>query len=72
MKFTSNEELAMEIKVLLLRENISLTQLAKKIGMSQPAFSKKLQKKNMSFEDVSIMLDGLGYDLEINFIKREG
>lgn len=71
MKFTSNEQLTTELKVLFIRENTSGTKIAKKIGITQQTFSQRLQKKNLSFEDIRTILDILGYDLEINFVKRD-
>ena len=71
MKFVSNEQVYTELKVLFVRENTSGTQLAKKMGITQQTFSSKLKKKNLSFEDISEVLDLIGYDLEINFVKRK-
>ena len=68
--YKDNEQINTEIKVLYVRENTSGTKVAEKLGMSQQNFAKIIKKKNLAFSDIQKILDVLGYDLEINFKKR--
>jgi transcriptional regulator with XRE-family HTH domain len=54
----------------MLEKNISQKDLAASLDMIPQAFSKLLSKKNFSFEDAKKILNALGYDLSIEFIKK--
>jgi hypothetical protein len=64
------EELALEIrKVLLIEGNISETQAAKLMGMSQQNFSVKLKSGTLRYSEVTTLIDSLGY--EIKWVKKD-
>ena len=69
--FKDNEQINTELKVILTRENTSGAKTAKKMGISQQNYFALTHKKNLAFTDIQRILDALGYDLEINFKKRE-
>ena len=65
MVIMTAEELAFEIrKLLLTADNISETQAAKLINMSQQNFSKKLRSGTLRYVEVVALLDALGYKAE--------
>lgn len=63
-----------DIKVLLARENWTLTEVAKEMSertdkpYSRPNLSQKLTKQTLRYEEAKLIGDILGYDL--TFIKR--
>lgn len=54
------------IRVALVKKDMSLTELASKVGMSQPNFSKKLAKNNFNETDMHKIAEALGMELVIN------
>lgn len=59
-----------EIKKIMIEEEITQTELAKRMNTSQGNIGNKLKRNNPSIKDLEHMLDVLGYKLEINFIKK--
>ncbi len=63
------------IKILLAKENITLTELAKKLSekskknIKMDSLSQKLRKGTMKYEEVELLASILGY--KINFEKIE-
>lgn len=65
----TGEELALEIRKLLLIEgNMSETQAAKLIGMSQQNFSSKLKSGTLRYLEIDKLLNELGY--KISWVKE--
>ncbi len=59
------EQLTFEIrKLLLTADNISESQAAKLIGMSQQNFSQKLKAGTLRYIEIATLLDALGYKIE--------
>jgi len=59
------EQLTFEIrKLLLTADNMSETQAAKLIGMSQQNFSQKLKAGTLRYLEVITLLDALDYKIE--------
>lgn len=60
-----------DVKVKCLEERVTQAQLADLVGTSAPYISRLINKKdgivNKMFVD---MLDKLGYDIQINYIKK--
>ena len=69
--FESNEQLKTEIKVIMLRENTNGTQVAHKIGISQQNYHRMINKVTFEFTDVERILDAMGYEMRIDFVKKE-
>jgi DNA-binding Xre family transcriptional regulator len=63
------EQLALEIKKILLERGKSETQVYKEIGFNQQNLNKKLNSGTIRYSEVEAILDNLGYD--IHWIKRE-
>lgn len=58
-----------KVKAILAIENITMTELAKKIGTSVNNLSNKLRNRTIPFDKVEEITDLLGYD--IIFQKRQ-
>ena len=65
--------LEIDVKVKCLEEGVTQAQLAEKIGTSAPYVSRLINKKegilNKTFVE---MLEALGYDIQLTYVKREG
>lgn len=69
--FTNNEHLIIELKKLMLDDKISKKEIADKMKIKPQGLTKLLNKKNFGFEDVQKILEAMGYEMEIKFIKKE-
>ena len=69
-KYKSNEQVAKEIKKLMLGEDVTQRNVADELGVTPQAITKLLNKKNLSFSDVKKILNTFGYDLVILFGKN--
>lgn len=59
-----------EIRKILLDEDIEIKELASRLNTSQQNISAKLKRNNFTVKDVEKILDVLGYELKIEFIKK--
>lgn len=60
------------IRELCEKMNISISELARRIGQSPQNFNKKLQRGTVSVEEMIIIADVLGVTFEQNFIIEDG
>lgn len=60
-------ELTKEIKKLLVEKDMTATQLAEKIGMSQGNLSTKMKNESYSVQDLEKIAVALNVDIEIKF-----
>ena len=59
-----------EIRKILLDEDIEIKELASRLNTSQQNISAKLKRNNFTVKHVEKILDALGYELKIEFIKK--
>ena len=59
-----------EIRKILLDEDIEIKELASRLNTSQQNISAKLKRNNFTTKDIEKILDALGYELKIEFIKK--
>ena len=59
-----------EIKKILLDEDIEIKELARRLNTSQQNISAKLKRNNFTIKDIEKILNVLGYELKIQFIKK--
>ena len=59
-----------EIRKILLDEDVEIKELARRLNTSQQNMSAKLKRNNFTTKDIEKILDVLGYELEIKFIKK--
>ena len=60
-----------EIKSLYVKEGKSQGDVAKMLNTTQANLSKKLKNNSLYFRDVQNIAEALGYELKIEFIKKE-
>ncbi len=70
MLYVNNEQLVIELKKLMLDNGISQKEISDKLGIKPQGLTKLLNKKNFGFEDVQKILEAMGYEMEIKFIKK--
>ena len=66
-----NTEIKKELRKILLDENIPLSEIANRLNISRMQLNHLFNKVNFSFTDLYKMLQSIGYDLEIDFIKKD-
>lgn len=71
IRYESNEQIVIEIKKLMLENQISQREIAEKLNIKPQGLTKILTKKNFGFEDAQKILDAMGYQLVVSFSKTE-
>lgn len=61
-----------KVKKLLVEYNMTASQLAEKIGTSQPNLSKKMKNNSLSVDDLEKIAAALNIEFEVNFILDNG
>lgn len=70
IKYTDNAQIKKEIDKVLIDANTTKADIARKMGISRQQVSNTLNKKQLSFADISEILDCIGYDLYIDIRPR--
>ena len=63
---------AKKIKMLLVEKEITITELAQKLGTTQPNISGKMKRDNFSEKELQEIADVCGVEVEINFVLKDG
>ena len=64
-------DLEKTIRKLMIDENVNLTELGRRINNSTSNLSNKLRRNNLYSDDLRKIAEALGYELKIEFIKKE-
>ena len=64
-------DLEKTIRKLMIDENVNLTELGRRINNSKSNLSNKLRRNNLYSDDLKKIAEALGYELKIEFIKKE-
>ncbi|MGE8036847.1 helix-turn-helix domain-containing protein [Lysinibacillus sp. NPDC093692] len=64
--------MAKKIKMLMVEKDITLSELAEKIGTSQPNLSNKLKRDNFSEKELNQIAEVLDVEYEANFVLKDG
>ena len=65
--------LEIDVKVKCLEEGVTQVQLAQMVGTSAPYVSRLINKKEGIINKVFVdMLDKLGYDIQLVYVKKKG
>ncbi len=65
--------LEIDVKVKCLEEGVTQAQLAQMVGTSAPYVSRLINKKEGIINKVFVdMLDKLGYDIQLVYVKKKG
>lgn len=65
-----NTDIKKEIKKISIDTGISISEICEKLEMLPQTYQNIFKKKNLSFNDISKILEILGYELEIDFIPK--
>ena len=60
-----------KIKIVLLKRKLTVTHLAKELGMSQSNLSNKLSRDNFSEKELTAIAEVLDCDLDVSFTLRD-
>lgn len=63
--------MAEKVRILLVKRKITVTDLAKRLGMSQSNLSNKLSRDNFNEEELQEIAEALNCDLDIGFTLRD-
>lgn len=61
-----------KIRFVLIKQGMTIKDLAEKLTQSQPNLSKKLKNNNFSETDLRKIAEATGTKLEINFVLEDG
>lgn len=61
-----------QIKVLCVRQNISLAELARRLGKSPQSFNSKMKKQSFTVDELEKIAEVTGAIFERNFILMDG
>ncbi|WP_342472354.1 helix-turn-helix transcriptional regulator [Metasolibacillus sp. FSL H7-0170] len=64
--------MAKKIKMLIVEKDMTLSELAEKMGTSQPNLSKKLKRDNFNEKELNQIAQVLGIKFEANFVLNDG
>jgi transcriptional regulator with XRE-family HTH domain len=70
MKYTDNKQIREMVRMECLRQNVSLAEIARRLGMIPQSLNGVLGKKHISLDDVQRIADALDCDLYIGIVKR--
>lgn len=63
--------MAEKVRILLVKRKITVTDLAKRLGISQSNLSNKLSRDNFSEKELQQIAEALNCDLDISFTLRD-
>lgn len=63
--------MAEKVRILLVKRKITVTDLAKRLRMSQSNLSNKLSRDNFSEKELQEIAEALNCDLDIRFTLRD-
>ena len=61
-----------QIKVLCVRSNISLAELARRIGVSPQSFNGKMRRESFTIHDLDIIAEAVGVSFVRKFVTING
>lgn len=59
-----------EIKIMMIKKEMSMTSLAEKLGVAQSNLSRKFKVGKFTTDDLENIANALGCDLRIEFIEK--
>ena len=69
MEYINHDQLIKEIKKAIIDSGLSQKEVAKEMGIAPQGFTKVMNKKNLSFDDVKRIADVLGIKLYFELKK---
>lgn len=62
---------AEKIKVIMKRNNFTMTELANQLNCSRQNLSNKMSRNNFDERELTAIANAFGCEIEINFVNRE-
>lgn len=69
--YNDNKQLKNEFKKLIIDENITMTEVAQRCGLIPQQLNNRFNNSRIAFTDIKQYCDVLGYDLIIDFKKKD-
>lgn len=70
-RYNDNKQVKNEFKKIVIDENSTMTVVANGLGIVPQQLNNKFNNNRLALSDLKEWLDILGYDLMIDFVKRE-
>ena len=61
-----------QIKVLCVRSNISMAELARRIGLSPQSFSARMKRESFTISELEVIADAVGASFSRKFVLYNG
>ena len=68
--FSDNNQLKKEFKKIVIDENLTMQEVAKRCGLSPQILQNRFSNSRIAFTDLKKFLDVIGYKMQIEFIKQ--
>ena len=68
----ANMSISEQIKVLCVRSNISMAELARRIGLSPQSFSAKMKRESFTIAELNVIADAVGASFVRKFVLYNG
>ena len=69
--FSDNEQLKKEFKKIVIDEGLSMVEISKRLDILPQQLNNKFNNSRISFNDLKMFLNACGYDLQVDFIKKD-
>ena len=69
--YEDNKQLKQEYKKILIENNITMTEVAKRMDILPQQLNNKFNNSRVSFADLKQWLNLIGYELQIDFVKKD-
>lgn len=69
--YTDNKQLKNEFKKLTIDNNITMSEVASRCKLIPQQLNNRFNNSRIAFSDLKKYLNSIGYDLEINFVKKD-
>lgn len=68
--FSDNEQLKKEFKKIVIDENLTMQEVAKRCDLSPQILQNRFSNSRVALTDLKKFLDSIGYELQIDFVKK--
>lgn len=68
--FSDNEQLKKEFKKIVIDENLTMQEVAKRCELSPQILQNRFSNSRVALTDLKKFLDVIGYELQIDFVKK--
>ena len=69
--FSENEQIKKEFKKIVIDEGLTMVEVANRCDLIPQQLNNKFNNNRIAFTDLKQFLNSIGYELQINFIKKQ-